>query len=122
MASASLTDTVNKEPCVDAVTDEHGPKPPPPSVGSHTKNSTDSLPSMNPTTEDLGSYNTQTVDHTHMQESYALDSDSSLKRENEELKDEIDKLKSKVERLNQDNSILQQRLKKSGIQVSEQDS
>ena len=105
MASLSLTDSchsVNEEvtPCVDAITDGHGPKPPPPPVGSLIKNNTDLLPPMNPTAEaNLGSYNTQTMDHMHMQESYALDSDNFLKRENEELKIEINKLKSKVQRL-----------------------
>ena len=120
MASLSLTDSchsVNEEvtPCVDGITDGHGPKPPPPPVGSLIKNSTDLLPPMNPTAE--GSYNTQTMDHTHMQESYAFDSDSilELKRESEELKIENNKLKSKVQRLQDEISALHS--SKSAVQV-----
>lgn len=110
VASISLTDSchsVNEEatPIADPVID--GPKPPPPPSESLCKANMDLLPPLPPTTEvNLGSYNTQPTDHLHMQETYAMHPEDSLKKENEDLKIELNKLRSIVQRLQDENMSL----------------
>ena len=114
MASYPLTDSyhsMNEEvtPYIEPLTDG-GPKPPPPPPGSLIKNDSlksneDLYPPLPPTAE-LGSYNTQPVDHLHMQESYAYSELDSLKKEIEDLKNELGKSKALVDRLQAENRRL----------------